>query len=791
MAGGQPLVVTGFNLGNFTAGTVATSIQLATASSILFNVNASQSGTFIWLQSNQPVDTLNPATNANVTGSWTSGQANYVGIDLTRVALPSTADLVQFINPNTNLETPDDVPLGLVMQYTISISTTPFSATPNLVPVAIVTLNSSGQVASNGIQDARNLMWRLGTGGDSPNSGYAYPWPQGRSETAGQFTGGDKALGSLRDFIQATETRLWELGGGENWYSPTADRNVFMSTSGAGLTSSSWFNWDGTYLTWTGITFTFDNSDEGGVYYNTVANNTTNTVLGQMNDGDCIYVDLVRSSNASLVAQRTPIQLLGTPTVPGSRQVIAVRVGSYVFTRGSSTAVGVPIPVATTSILGIVKLFQTPGAPSAPVVLNLDSNNTLAWTATGGTIGLLVNGYATSATYAIKGVGGNNASGGSYGIWGVGGNSSVATTGGGYGILGSGGNGTTIGSGGYGGYFLGGAGGTTGPGGTAVYGAGHAGGSSSGVGGDGGYFAGGKAVGASASGNGIRGYGGDGVTGGQGGSGVIAIGGGAGTSTVAGQGGYFVGGLASATADTGGDGIHTFGANYGSGTTGGWGLVGQGGTGNVAANLGIGVFGFTSDVALTSWQGTFGGMGVMGVAYQASSWQSYGYGGYFANYKGDLTTVGGIAAALAADVNGQDQYAFDCGGYINFSNGADPGTSHFRGLTRRNIALAWGFIHVASGGAVLLDGYNISSVGNTIPGDIGVTLVTGVPSGHAVTPVVSGGVINGSAIILPYVSSTSGGNSFVISGAAGGSTSTMTPSTSYNGYITFVVFGYV
>jgi len=555
LAGGQPLVVTGFQLGNASVGTVASSIQLSTASSILFNVNASQSGTFLWLQSSQPVDTLNPATNANVTGSWTSGQANYIGIDLNRTALASTADLVQFIDPDTLIEDPKDVPLGLVMGYIISISTTPFSAQPNLVPIAIVTLDGSGQVASNGVQDARNLMYRLGTGGDSPNALYAYPWPQQRFEVAGSFTGGDKALGSLRDFIQAIETRVWEIGGGENWYSPTADRNVFMSTSGAGLGSGVWFNWDGTYLTWAGITFTFDNSDEAGVYYNTVSDNTGTASVGMMNDGDCIYVDLVRSSNTNLTALRTPLQTLGTPTIPGSRQVIAVRVGTYVFTRGSVTPVGYPVPVATTTTLGIVKLNQTSATPLAPIVVNLGTNNNVTWSASGGNADALdVTGNGTGS--GVHGTGG--ATNGA-GVSGTGSGSGAGISGTGGGTNGSGVVGTGT-AGGYGGYFTGGA---TGAGIAATGGA---------TSGRGGTFTGGGTTG-------NTNYG-------------VYVTGGPSSAGDASDAGYFTGGLCTSSGSSCGRGISAYGGTATSGNIqGGGGIYAQGGDGHGSSDGGAGVYG--------------------------------------------------------------------------------------------------------------------------------------------------------------------------------------------------------
>ncbi len=795
MAGNQALVVTGFQLGNFSSGTQATSIQLATASSILMNVNSTQSGTFIWLEASQPVDTLNPATNANVTGSWTAGQPNYVGVDLTRVALASTADLVQFIDPNTLLEDPKDVPLGLVMQYVISISTTPFSATPNITPVAIVTLNSSGQVASsNGVQDARNLMWRLGTGGDSPNVDYAYPWPQGRSETAGLFVGGDKALGSLRDFIQASETRMWELGGGENWYSPTADRNVFMATTGVGLSSSAWFNWDGTYLTWTGITFTFDNSDETGTYFNDVANNTSNTALGTMADGDCIYVNLDRSSNHSrtgsptpaLVALRTPLWLLGSPGLPGSCQIIAQRVGSSIFVRGSNTAVGVPIPVATTSILGIVKLFQTPASSADPVVLNLNAAGTLAWTATNeGTPGIGLSVTAGTATTA--------ATPGGVGIQGVGGVGYTSGLGG-VGITGTGGDGTNT-SGSYGGvgvegtggasvyttepgasgvYGVGGAPGATGSyGGIGVQGQGAAGGATSGPGGQGGYFAGGSGS----------------VSGAGGGSGVEGTGGASGGGpSLGGAGGRFTGGTTGSTATIGSYGVVGTGSDAvgvtkqggagaallggAGGSTSGTGGYGLESTGGAGGGTGAGGSGITGTGGSAPGAGV-GGDGVVGSGGTSSSGTS-GYGGTFEN---------GAGTGYAA---------INCKGYLYLGDGSDPGTTNpGEHLNRRNTIIGWARLTCSGTSTPTIeDGYNVASVAFDGSGYVVVTLTTGASSGVLCAVAngnlsLDGGTLSGLPNIITTTAST------VKMGGLSGSTIYSISASSNAGDIHVICTGYL
>lgn len=750
MAGSQALVVTGFSLANFAANTQATSIQLSTAASILFNVNSTQSGTFIYLPSNQPVDTLNPATNPNVQGSWTAGQTNYVGVDLTRVALASTADIAQFIDPNTDLEVPKDVPLGLVMQYTITISTTPFSATPNITPIALVTLNSNGQVsgAAGAVQDARNLMWRLWIGGDTPSTAtgspgpYSYPWPQGRAETAGQFTGGDKALGSLRDFVQAAESRIQEIGGGENWYSPTADRNVFFATTGLTAPLSNWFVWDGTNLLWTGLTFSFDNSDEGGVYYNTVSNRTTALPgLTDLVDGECIYVDLQRYQNANLMAVKTTYQLLGTPSTPGARQVIAVNIGGQIFTRGSSTAVGVPIPVAMTTVLGIVKLSYPAYTPLAPVVLNLDVNYRTAWTSQG-TAGYalqLTGGNSATAAQADGGIlvtGGNNSStgyGGNAGVF-YGGTSTSASLTAGNGVIGTGGDSS-------GSTFLSVPGsGIVGTGGNQTHVSGAA------PGGNGGTFQGGTSDGSGNGGGGIVATGGNNLANGEGGVGATVTGGNAAGvgNNFGGQGGIFQAGNSIGTA-AGVVGVQGTGGSSGSTGTpsGGIGVYGTGGvgSGNSFSTNGGGVYGLGRGTAFGLVNGGYGVQGIGGNSTTGFS----GDGGVFTGGNASGSGAGGVGVqgiggtsgsgtsgygALFRNGAGTNYAAIDCQGYLYLGNGADPGTFNpGEHVNRRNTIVGWAVFDLnGAADPIFRDGYNIASV-TYFAGGILVTLNAACSSG--------------------------------------------------------------
>ena len=70
-------------------------------------------------------------------------------------------------------------------------------------------------------------MFRLGSGGWTPNPFNVYSWPQGQEENPGTsssntldpFFGGDKAIGSQKEFNDAVATLIQGLNGGTYWYS--------------------------------------------------------------------------------------------------------------------------------------------------------------------------------------------------------------------------------------------------------------------------------------------------------------------------------------------------------------------------------------------------------------------------------------------------------------------------------------------------------------------------------------------------------------------------------------------
>lgn len=490
MAGLAPVVVSGFD--TITTGAIgqpATNVQVNVAGAIVMHTQATDSGTFIQIPSTRAAETLN-STNARVKGSFTSSAPNYVGIDLVRTADTTTADLVQFLNPVTNLESPKDVPLGRTFDYVIYISTQDFSATPNICPIAVITTDGSNNVSA--ITDARNMFYRLGSGGSNPNALYTYPWPGGRTElgTNADFSAADKKINSQKDWMNAIMTRLWEVGGGEHWYSNTGWQNVQLLRNGTSVfvSTGDYFEWVGSNLHWQSLRVAFSNSTG---WYNDIADQTTDSAgLTDLADGECIYVDLDRTTNrtggTALTAKKTFYATLGSPIIPGSRMVIAWRIGTNIFTRGNSYYIGATFNVATTTTVGTVKLHDASLTPATPVVysdgsinvangiVGLDANKTATIAATGGTAALTVSG---GGGVGVNSTGGPNGWGGTFvggatnggGVSGTSQGTGIAVqgtaNGTGIGVKGIGGGTGVVGTGGVGGIGVQGTGGTSGAGG--------------------------------------------------------------------------------------------------------------------------------------------------------------------------------------------------------------------------------------------------------------------------------------------------------------------------------------
>jgi hypothetical protein len=593
-------------------GGFATQLVLNTAEAILLHGTASEPGAIFVVSPDQPAETLS-TSNPNVTGSFTPNAINYIGIDLIRLADPTTTDIVKFRSATTNLEFSQQVPLARTLQYRIVISTSDFDLLTNVAPVAKVSLDTNGVVLS--VTDCRKMLFRLGTGGTVPNPLGVFGWPGGRTEnpvtsvdTTDPFSGADKSIASFIDFFHAMESRLWEVGGGEHWYSDTTDRDVLFVRDPAALfvSNNENFEWTGTNLHWQGLSFDFGNST---AVKNTINNQLIdNPGLTDLAIGQCLYVDLDRAvDSAALTMVKANLATVGVPppATPGSRHIIAWRVTEGVFGLGSSFPVGFAFAHATDAAYGVVRLFADAGTDAiVPAVdingvivargLDMDVAGSLSIgqsVATGIDIAdagvlttifgsLQVNQGGTITTSLANSIGLTSTGNGTgAGVRGVGGFSN------GHGLVGQGnGDGSGCQATGAG----------TGAGVTAQ--GGSTGGSGvSGVGGGGGHGVFGTG---SLTGIGVRGVGGSsagtGVNGQAGaGNGIGVVGGGTGTgSGVSGAGGATSGtGVTGTGGSPNGAGVTGFGTGSGSGVSGtattGIGVRGQ-------ATTGPGVFGSTT-----------------------------------------------------------------------------------------------------------------------------------------------------------------------------------------------------
>ena len=327
----------------------AESLQLIVAGSKLFHFNGSESGT-MYVFGDDDANEILSATNSKVVGAFVPSTTHYVGLDLRREVDAASADIVQFLDADTKQETPKVVPLSRVMTYRIIISLQPFAANPYILPICIVNTASNGNVIN--ITDSRPLLFSLSSGGDSPDLYNYYHWAdRTRNGTyianignPNPFTSGDKEFTSMKDWMNAVMTRIWESAGGEHWAAPNAERDVKIAygTPTLVVNNQNWY-FDGTTLSWSGIKILFSNST---AMFNTVVDNAAGVAIA---DGQCLYVDVNRGQDAAAVVPAVGGLInLGQSTIPGQRYVLAWRIGSNVFYRDYGSNGALAFPVAKT-----------------------------------------------------------------------------------------------------------------------------------------------------------------------------------------------------------------------------------------------------------------------------------------------------------------------------------------------------------------------------------------------------------------------------------------------------------
>lgn len=223
----QGYIIRGFEISMTGAiGGAASGLQMLVDPGSVLHIAASQSGTFYLVPAGQAPQQLNSATNPIVDGAFSPSAINYVGLDYERFIDSTTSAQIYLWDPTTNSETTKTAPRAQILRYRLKISTSTWPA--NVLPIATVTTDAGNNVQS--IADSRWLLCRLAIGGASPNPFYIYPWTaqaEGRlenpssssSNSVSPFRGGDKMLGSLKEWMNAIMSAIQEIKGTTYWYS--------------------------------------------------------------------------------------------------------------------------------------------------------------------------------------------------------------------------------------------------------------------------------------------------------------------------------------------------------------------------------------------------------------------------------------------------------------------------------------------------------------------------------------------------------------------------------------------
>jgi hypothetical protein len=224
-------VIRGFRISMAGAiGGAASGLQMLVDPGAVLHTQSSQSGTFYLVPSGTPAQQLNSATNTIVDGAFAPSAVNYVGVEYERFVDDTTSSQVYLWNPTTNNETTKNAPRATILRYRIKISTSTPAST--VLPICTILTDSGNNVIS--ISDARPLLGRLGTGGWSADPFHTFSWADGRTENPSQsssnsidpFSGGDKAIQNLKEWMDAVMTSIKEVKGTTYWYSQSSSGSL-------------------------------------------------------------------------------------------------------------------------------------------------------------------------------------------------------------------------------------------------------------------------------------------------------------------------------------------------------------------------------------------------------------------------------------------------------------------------------------------------------------------------------------------------------------------------------------
>lgn len=223
----KPYVLSGFDIVDPGSAIGQPTCSFRVADSVVYFPQAAAGPFFHGLpEGNSAAAPLTPQLRTNTT--------NYVYLTLS--TFDTAVDARALWDPDRNGgaggEFTQEINTESVIQAQLGISTGSFPI--NTVPLAVIVVGPS---TITSITDARDMMFRLGTGGIAPDPQANFTFPSlpdvayARQEPDGTMTsisnpnpfqGGDKNIKTLKQWMDAVMTKLKELGGTSHWYENTS-----------------------------------------------------------------------------------------------------------------------------------------------------------------------------------------------------------------------------------------------------------------------------------------------------------------------------------------------------------------------------------------------------------------------------------------------------------------------------------------------------------------------------------------------------------------------------------------
>lgn len=326
----------------------ADNLTLNTLNGAVLHVTGKEAGTILTV-AGATAETLS-ATNVRVKGAFVAGATNYVSLSYVRTADLNSIDTVVLWDVESKTQRKKSIPTATILDYHINISTIGFDTN---LPLATVTTNASNIPVA--IVDARNLIFRLGTGGAVPNPLYSYPWPGGRVEPPASsnsaalnpFFGADKQIFTMKEWMDAVMTSIKEIkgttywfgvggGGGSNGLSLTSvndDANL------SEITGTGYFAHDPVTLGQLSVT-----SD---IFVRNVVTDSYFKIqqfTKQINDGQVLYVPLIRykviAGNLTIKPATAPASVLTAAGGNLARIIQVTVVGQFAPLVANSSGAG-------------------------------------------------------------------------------------------------------------------------------------------------------------------------------------------------------------------------------------------------------------------------------------------------------------------------------------------------------------------------------------------------------------------------------------------------------------------